>query len=334
MLETLSLTACRLFFIIVHWCIVGSKGFLSTSVHTLRTQQPFPISPHLCPNNSQHVLSKYHTRIHQRRSLDVDEPKSLDQQHALDSVDRDEECVGQVTNDYNTWQKVTPKKRRRIKENRMLQEERTKSVKSRRDLILQSSAAAVIVMGSVFATTFIQPGKAVATSTINSAPPSNSTQKSIISTASEEMIEPIDFTKVMAENKINITIANPQSNSQTYINPSSYEKIKKTSYAPSWLQIPSFIPNTLKQSMQQVLQKEETIEIISDNKVFVASIIAGSFTETIRSLVLYPITTIKTRIQYCPPSTSAFVMSYQKLVGYMLSTFKLPRDQVLKEQQQ
>ncbi len=141
-----------------------------------------------------------------------------------------------------------------------------------------------------------------------------------------EILDPINITKVLEENKINITITNTQTNEQIYINQTSYEKITKPSsiiphWLPKWMkQVPTTNNNILffRQS-----SKDYIIESISDYKLFMASILAGSFTEIIRSTVLYPIVTIKTRIQYKPPSTSTLYRTYQKFVEGFVSLTKV-----------
>lgn len=143
-----------------------------------------------------------------------------------------------------------------------------------------------------------------------------------------EILDPINITKVLEENKINITITNTQTNAQIYINQTSYEKITTPpSIIPHWLpkwmiQVPTTTNNNNILFFRQN-SKDYIIESISDYKLFMASILAGSFTEIIRSTVLYPIMTIKTRIQYKPPSTSTLYRSYQKFVEGFVSLTKV-----------
>ena len=123
----------------------------------------------------------------------------------------------------------------------------------------------------------------------------------------EQSIDSIDLQKVLQENKINITMTNPQTKAQAYIDQTSFDKIIQPPPPSKW--IPAFISKVLLQSSQNQM----TTEPIPDYKVFTSSIIAGSSVEVIRSLVLYPLTTIKTRVQYKPPSTSSLQMMWEKL---------------------
>jgi len=102
-------------------------------------------------------------------------------------------------------------------------------------------------------------------------------------------IEPIDIQKVARENKINITVYENE-NTKVYINSTSFYKMKERIFPP-W--IPSFLLPKI---------KPEPYWKITDAELLMASAIAGSFTEVVRSGILYPITTIKTRIQASTPS--------------------------------
>jgi hypothetical protein len=128
---------------------------------------------------------------------------------------------------------------------------------------------------------------APSSSSLSSGPSQNS--HPIKTDKSTKPIEPIDIQKVARENKINITIYENQW-TKVSINSTSFCRIKERTF-PQW--IPKFL---LPKS------KPEQFGKITDAQLLTASAIAGSITESVRSSILYPITTIKTRVQASPPS--------------------------------
>lgn len=125
---------------------------------------------------------------------------------------------------------------------------------------------------------------------LNSTIPAPS-QKGQLPNQTTKSIEPIDLQKVARENKVNITVYENK-NTKVSINSTSFSfyKIKEKVF-PSW--VPSFLLPKIK--------PEQSLKI-TDAELLMASAIAGSFTEFFRAGILYPITTIKTRVQAAPPS--------------------------------
>ena len=166
---------------------------------------------------------------------------------------------------------------------------------SRHQMLTQS--ASLLLIGVVLSKPQISYG-----SVINSTSPSQQHQQSI---------DPIDIKKVMEENKINVTITDTKTKSQIYINQTSFDKMSVPSTSSSSTSNTSLpLPSWIRQTFFQMKQKQhpQMVESIPDSKLFLASIIAGSVTEIVRTVVLYPITTIKSRAQYKPPSTSSIGM--------------------------
>ena len=98
-------------------------------------------------------------------------------------------------------------------------------------------------------------------------------------------LEHVNFTKVAAETNINITLASPTG--ELTVDPKNFTKIE-TSKVPDW--VPSYLKPL-------VTPKPKAIKVFSNSELLVAATVAGSFTEMARTSLLYPIQTIKTRVQ-------------------------------------
>ena len=120
----------------------------------------------------------------------------------------------------------------------------------------------------------------------------NSTDPATRKVASTQAFEPIDIQKVAQENKINITLKMEDQHARVYIDRMSYNRVKQRMFPP-W--IPRFF-----------LPKPQPLGRVTDAQLLMASAVAGSCTEAVRSSILYPLMTIKTRIQAAssspPPS--------------------------------
>jgi hypothetical protein len=112
-----------------------------------------------------------------------------------------------------------------------------------------------------------------------------------------QTLEPVNFTKVAAETNINVTLACPAAG--VTVDSTNFTKIQ-TAKVPSW--VPSFLAPL-------VTPKPKVIKLISNSELLIAATVAGTFTEMGRTSILYPIQTIKTRVQtdvhnytYFPPT--------------------------------
>ena len=181
---------------------------------------------------------------------------------------------------------------------------------SRRQFFFKSAAAFALLVGSPVYAAAQDPITAVLTNSTNIF--TNSSTRVVPQQQQQQQqqpppkprLEPIDIQKVVQENKINITLTceDENENAKVYIDRTSFDKFKeRTRTYPSWIPS-SFLPKS----------KPQIIGRISDGQLLVASALAGSFTEIVRSCILYPITTIKTRVQAAPPSSEPF--SFQDMV--------------------
>jgi hypothetical protein len=130
-------------------------------------------------------------------------------------------------------------------------------------------------------TTTIQPKKTIESATTTSTKPKpKTTTKAILNTG---QIEPVNLTQIVSETNINVTInCNKECLSIDSKN-FTFNKVTKPK-VPKWL--PSFLTPS-----------PQVVKTMSNNELLVAATVAGSVTEMGRTLLLYPLQTIKTRVQ-------------------------------------
>lgn len=115
-------------------------------------------------------------------------------------------------------------------------------------------------------------------------PSSESPRQSIIPTTSVKSfarLEPVNITKVASQTNINVTMNRPKMcvsiDSQTF---NKVERPKRIDWLPSWAS-----------------PKWKVIEETPNSQLLVAATVAGSITEMARTGLLYPLQTVKTRLQ-------------------------------------
>jgi hypothetical protein len=94
-------------------------------------------------------------------------------------------------------------------------------------------------------------------------------------------LEPINITQVAAETNVNVTLNCAEGD--VSVDSQTFTKVKRPK-VPGWL--PSWLA-----------PRPKVIKTISDFELLIAAIIAGSTLDLVRTSLLYPIDTIKTRIQ-------------------------------------
>eukprot|EP00550_Attheya_septentrionalis_P001060 CAMPEP_0198297584 /NCGR_PEP_ID=MMETSP1449-20131203/37331_1 /TAXON_ID=420275 /ORGANISM="Attheya septentrionalis, Strain CCMP2084" /LENGTH=547 /DNA_ID=CAMNT_0043998559 /DNA_START=442 /DNA_END=2085 /DNA_ORIENTATION=- len=92
---------------------------------------------------------------------------------------------------------------------------------------------------------------------------------------------PINITKVASENKINVTLTSKDG--CVSVDRKTFAKIITRDY-PAW------VPSIFRKNQQ-------TLRVIPNSELLVASLVAGATTEVVRTGLLYPLSTIKARIQ-------------------------------------
>lgn len=94
-------------------------------------------------------------------------------------------------------------------------------------------------------------------------------------------LEPVNLTQVVAETNVNVTLKCPEA--CVSVDSKTFAKVRSPN-VPSWL--PSWLS-----------PRPKVIKEISNAELLVAAIIAGSSIDLVRTSLLYPIQTVKTRIQ-------------------------------------
>jgi len=121
---------------------------------------------------------------------------------------------------------------------------------------------------------------------ISGATNANSNITNILPQSSEIQIDSINITQIAIENKINITVKNTTANTKVSIDRKTFTQVevKETPNLFEWIFFQSN-PPTVK------------VKRIPNSELLLASIVAGSATSIIRDGLLYPLSTIKNRIQ-------------------------------------
>ncbi|GAX25849.1 hypothetical protein FisN_6Hh113 [Fistulifera solaris] len=99
--------------------------------------------------------------------------------------------------------------------------------------------------------------------------------------AKGERIAPVNFTQVVRESRINIAIH--QGSSSISLDPITLQKKKV-------IQLPAWIP-------ERWVPRTKIIKNTTDSEVLIAAVIAGTVVEMARTSLLYPLLTLKTRVQ-------------------------------------
>lgn len=114
------------------------------------------------------------------------------------------------------------------------------------------------------------------------------TQPSALSPASE--LQTSDIKKITDENKIEVVLIEKDTKASSSI------KIDRENFTKVRIQTPAFL-RYLPSSVQPLVSSFKVLKQIPDDQLFIASVLAGSVTEVIRTTLLYPLSTIKARVQ-------------------------------------
>lgn len=141
--------------------------------------------------------------------------------------------------------------------------------------------AGVITIG--LSTSFVASQATADTSSVVNPPP-----KVPKETLPKAELNPVNLTLVAAENKINITLRSPEDplgrlSSSTFVDPKTFSKVKVQEYPDWW-------PKSLRPPAAVVRE-------FTNTELLIAGVAAGATLDIVRSSLLYPIATIKTRIQ-------------------------------------
>lgn len=96
-------------------------------------------------------------------------------------------------------------------------------------------------------------------------------------------LQPINITKVVQETRINITLSKEETHSCVCMDHVTFQK-------KQYVNLPNWVPPWL-------APKPKTIKDITDTELLIAAVAAGTVVEMTRTTLLYPIVTLKTRVQ-------------------------------------
>ena len=99
-----------------------------------------------------------------------------------------------------------------------------------------------------------------------------------------------DIKKITDENKIEVVLIEKDTKTSSSI------KIDRENFTKVRIQTPAFL-RYLPSSVQPLVSSFKVLKQIPDDQLFIASVLAGSVTEVIRTTLLYPLSTIKARVQ-------------------------------------
>jgi len=112
-------------------------------------------------------------------------------------------------------------------------------------------------------------------------------------------LQAIDVKKIATENKIDVELICPDGQRPidssapiVKIDRETFEKVKI--YQPPFLR---YMPSSVQPLILRQFQSLKVLKSIPDDQLFVASVAAGSLTEIIRTSLLYPLSTVKARVQ-------------------------------------
>jgi len=154
-------------------------------------------------------------------------------------------------------------------------------VVTRRDAFRYSAvlASAVWVTGL----TFTQTDPSLKKSRPPTIPPLQPTSISPPAAVPTPKLEPVNLTKVVSQTNVNVTMNCPKMCVSIDSSNFTFNKVEKAK-TPDWL--PSFLA-----------PKSQVVKKIPNSELLVAATVAGSVTEMLRTSLLYPLQTVKVRIQ-------------------------------------
>ncbi len=102
-----------------------------------------------------------------------------------------------------------------------------------------------------------------------------------------------DIKKIAAENRIEVELKDAKVSSAVIkIDRENFTKVKVVQ--PPFLR---YLPSSVQPLISSQFKSVQVLKSIPDDQLFIASVVAGSLTEVIRTTLLYPLSTVKTRVQ-------------------------------------
>ena len=102
-----------------------------------------------------------------------------------------------------------------------------------------------------------------------------------------------DIKQIAAENKIEVELKDAKvSTAVIKIDRENFTKVKVVQ--PPFLR---YLPSSVQPLISSQFKSVQVLKSIPDDQLFIASVVAGSLTEVIRTTLLYPLSTVKSRVQ-------------------------------------
>eukprot|EP00985_Skeletonema_marinoi_P009437 scaffold4392_cov138-Skeletonema_marinoi.AAC.21 len=121
---------------------------------------------------------------------------------------------------------------------------------------------------------------------------SNTRAATLQKTASKEL-QTSDIKKIAAENKIEVELKDTKASTAVIkIDRETFTKVKVVQ--PPFLR---YLPSSVQPLISSQFKSVQVLKSIPDDQLFIASVVAGSLTEVIRTTLLYPLSTVKARVQ-------------------------------------
>jgi hypothetical protein len=117
----------------------------------------------------------------------------------------------------------------------------------------------------------------------------NTRPTSLQKTKSKEL-QTSDIKTIAAENKIEVELK--ESTAVIKIDRETFTKVKIVE--PSFLR---YLPSSGQPLISSQFKSVQVLKSIPDDQLFIASVVAGSATEVVRTTLLYPLSTVKSRVQ-------------------------------------
>lgn len=195
---------------------------------------------------------------------------------------------------------------------------------NRRQFFAKSFIAATLIGASWSMASMTPASYADANTNMNIKPlPSTSPPRQSVNATKgvppkQKQLEPLDIPKIIEENNINVTVSLKSENSKVYVNRTSFEKVQERNYPP-W--VPAFLR-----------RNPQIIGRVDDTELLLASIFAASFMEVFRTTILYPVLTVKTRVQATPAGVEESMATRLESqgVGNVLKSYLKPIEAQIK----
>ena len=119
----------------------------------------------------------------------------------------------------------------------------------------------------------------------NALPPAEKTESKELQTS--------DIEKIAAKNTIEVELKDAKASAAVIkIDRDNFTKVRVVQ--PAFLR---YLPSSVQPLISSQFKSVQVLKSIPDDQLFIASVVAGSLTEVIRTTLLYPLSTVKARVQ-------------------------------------